>query len=715
MRVSVLVLFAALLAGACSPVEERASPGSDSSPRERWLAAAGPVTPWPRPVPVRLEPEEEGDVLVTLLGEVETPLADGVFDPEADRVTLDDGTVIERYYAEELDIPYYRPLDKSVFPLPPSGWCSWYYYYREITPEEVLANAHWIADNLLDYGALYVQIDDGWQARGDTAGGWRDWTGLDPDFQEQDMAALAREIRALGLEAGIWLAPHGQSNEAPARASGAFVWTPEGTSVPSWVGRYLLDPTAPSMETYLTDLFEGLRGWGYTYFKIDGQTVVLREYERSLSLMAGPLPEGEPAKVAAELYRRTLEPIRRTIGRQSYLLSSWGTAVPGVGILDGARTGGDVVLGRRGFLTGVSATQRWAFLHNIAWYSDPDVLLIRPPMTDGLARSWATMLALTGQSLMANDRLPDLPASRVEMLERVFPATDVRALDLYRPENTRKSIVDLKVLHLDRSYDVIGVFNFSEDTQLGRHVSWAELGLPPDQAHHVYDFWSGVYLGAWQGGVFVDVPATDVRVLTVVPASDGPDLVSTDRHVTQGWVDLLELDAGGTSDAPTLSGRSRVIGGDDYTLTLGLPPGGPGLRLSSVQVRGESRGVEATWENHIGHATVTVESRETQTVSWTLVFEPAEVYVYPPRRPTGVEATWDDGALTLTWRPEYYSIAGYQVEVDGEPLGVAFEPRALLRHLEPGRSYTFGVREVWYDGTVGEEVEEVTFQVPASG
>ncbi|NIQ55737.1 MAG: hypothetical protein GWN71_20970, partial [Gammaproteobacteria bacterium] len=73
---------------------------------------------------------------------------------------------------------------------------------------------------------------------------------------------------------------------------------------------------------------------------------------------------------------------------------------------------------------------------NIAWYSDPDVLLIRPPMTDGLARSWATMLALTGQSLMANDRLPDLPPSRVALLKRVFPATDVRALDLYRPENT---------------------------------------------------------------------------------------------------------------------------------------------------------------------------------------------------------------------------------------------------------------------------------------
>ncbi|NIQ55738.1 MAG: hypothetical protein GWN71_20975, partial [Gammaproteobacteria bacterium] len=92
----------------------------------------------------------------------------------------------------------------------------------------------------------------------------------------------------------------------------------------------------------------------------------------------------------------------------------------------------------------------------------------------------------------------------------------------------------------------------------------------------------GVYLGAWEGGVFVDVPATDVRVLTLVPADDRPVLVSTDRHVTQGWVDLLELTSSGPTDAPVLSGRSRVIGGDDYTVTVGLPPGGPGIRLASV-------------------------------------------------------------------------------------------------------------------------------------
>jgi hypothetical protein len=640
---------------------------------------------------------------------VETPLADGTFDPLADRVTLHDGTTIERYYRDALDIPYYEPLDKSDFPLPPSGWCSWYYYYREISPAEVLANARWISENLLDHGAWFVQVDDGWQGRGDTTGTWRDWTGLDPDFQELGLDGLAREIRALGLEAGLWLAPHGQSNREAARQSGAFVWTADDASVPSWVGSYLVDPTSPATDAYLFDLFTRLRAMDFTYFKIDGQTVVLREYEDALALMSGPVPEGDAEAAAAELYRRTLDPIRRAIGDTSYLLSSWGTAVPGVGLLDGARTGGDVVLGRTGFLTGVSATQRWAFLHNVAWYSDPDVLLLRPPMTDGLARSWATMVGLTGQALLANDRLPDLPASRVAMLKSVFPATDVRTLDLHRAENTRKSVVDLKVAHLGRTYDVVGVFNFDEEAQTGRHVAWRDLGLDPDRAYHVFDFWSGVYLGPWRGGVFVDVPATDVRVLTVVPAADRPVLLSTDRHLTQGWVDLLALDEGGTTAEPTMSGRSRLVGGEPYTVTVGLPPG---VALASATADGAG-GVTVEARSRIGYATATLTAPRTGEVSWRLAFGPGEGYVYPPRRPEGLEAVVDAaGKVRLAWRPEYYSIAGYQVEVDGRPVGVAFEPRAVLSGLEPGRSYRVAVREVWYDGTVGEEAVELTYAVP---
>src|SRR4051794_31620563 len=82
---------------------------------------------WPRSVPARIHDGSNPDLLVMTLGDVETSLADGTFDPANDEVRLKDGTVIKNYYSDHLKVKYYHPIDKSSFPLPPSGWCSWYF------------------------------------------------------------------------------------------------------------------------------------------------------------------------------------------------------------------------------------------------------------------------------------------------------------------------------------------------------------------------------------------------------------------------------------------------------------------------------------------------------------------------------------------------------------------------------------------------------------
>ncbi len=671
----------------------------------------GPVTPWPRPIPIRLKPEGRDELFVTTLGEVVTTLADGTFDPEQDRVATLGGKVIEHYYRDELGISFFRPLDKSVFPLPPSGWCSWYYYFQEINSEEVLANARWIAERLAPYGARYVQIDDGWQGTGHGLGENRDWTTIDTRFRGLGMDGLADSIRALGLEAGIWLAPHGQSNEQVARNSGAFLWKPDGsTAADTWEGTYLVDPSVHAAHTYLQDLFTTLREWGYSYFKIDGQPIVIRQFTEKQRYMAGTLPEGDSAAVAAELYRGTLGTIRNAIGERSYLLGCWGIPLAGVGILNGSRTAGDIFQGWQGFLVATEAVQRWNFLHNIAWYSDPDVMLVRPPLSEGMARAWATIQGLSGQALMASDRMPDLPASRVEMLERIYPAVDIRPLDLYKPDNVRKPVWDLKVAHLGREYDVVALFNYSTEDALSRLVSWDELGLKPNLTYHVYDFWQGMYLGAWDHGVFLVVPPADVRVITLVPEEPRPVLISTNRHITQGWVDLIELQEGGIVTQPTLSGRSRVITGDAYTLTLGLPRDASTFRLAEVSAEGAEQRVRISTANHQGYATVTIESELTQEVEWSLHFEPAEPYLYPVVSPSQLQITRDGiGAAILRWPTQYHVKAGYVVEVGGVPLGTAFQPWARLSDLEPLQSHRIGVRSVWYDGTVGEKAAEVSY------
>ncbi len=91
-------------------------------------SVAAPQT-WPHPIPCRIHDNNNPDVMVMTLGDVKINLADGMFDPVKDEVKLKDGTAIQNYYKDSLGVKYLSPIDKSIFPLPPSGWCSWYYYY----------------------------------------------------------------------------------------------------------------------------------------------------------------------------------------------------------------------------------------------------------------------------------------------------------------------------------------------------------------------------------------------------------------------------------------------------------------------------------------------------------------------------------------------------------------------------------------------------------
>ena len=660
-----------------------------------FLFAAQPSvaadTAWPHPVPCRIQDGSNSDLFVMTLGPVKTPIAQGTFDPVNDQVTLNDGTVKTNYYRDILGVKFYKPIDKSRFPSPPSGWCSWYYYYNRINESEVERNAAWLAANLRDYGAQYVQIDDGWQGGGGREG-WRDWTTVDRNHFPHGMAKLAADIKSFGLEPGLWLAPHGQSNpHIVSNLPNVFLLKPDGTTASdTWEGRYLLDPTTPEGDQYLHDLFTKLVGWGYDFFKIDGQPIVVDEYGRRKEFMKNPSDD------AAGLYRKTLDTIRAAIGPDRYLLGCWGIPLEGAGIMNGSRTGGDVVLGWGGFHVALRPTMEYYYLHNIVWYCDPDVMLVRPPLTLDQARVWATLEGLTGQALMSSDRLTDLPADRVELLRRVYPATDIRPLDLF-PNSRNKRIWDLKINHLGRSYDVAGVFNFATDRSEQILLKWDDLGLPDHTPIHVFDFWNAEYLGAWPAGMAVDLPPTSCRVLTLLPDNGRIQLISTSRHITQGWVDLVSLNQNAAGDV--FDGTSRLIKDDPYELHFVFPRGSDDTVKSAVARVGFHK-LPVSIFNHQGWATVRILSPKTQEVRWKVQFAPADSYHFPPSAPNGLQfERTGNGDINLHWREQYYLNAGYDVYLNGRLLGYTPQASFPLRGLDLQTNSLVEVKTVAADGT----------------
>jgi len=655
------------------------------------IGLSGEEAAWPAPIPCRVEDGDNQDLFLLSLGKITTPLAKATYDPVQDRVTLDDGSVIEGYFREKLKIKYFSPIEKNLFPLPPSGWCSWYYYYREINEAEILKNARWLAENLKEYGAIYCQVDDGWQGRGSEKGNYRDWSTVDPRFPA-GMAALAKKLREFGLKPGIWLAPHGQSNPEVVKKWGAFLVDENGESLSrTWEGDYLLDPSRPEALNYLADLFRTLsEDWGYEYFKIDGQPIVVREYRNKFSLMKNPTGEAE------ELYRQTIKTIRETIGPSKYLLGCWGIPLEGLGYMNGSRTGGDVVIPWEGFLVALQATMRYYFLHNIAWYCDPDVMLVRYPLTIDMARAWATLQGLTGQALMASDCLYDLPEERVEILKRVFPAVDIRPVDLF-PVEQNKRIWDLKIHHLGRDYDVVGCFNFESSESSGLELKWSDIGLPEGALVHVFDFWNGEYLGCWEKGIYVPLDPASVRVFALHVATAEPQLISTSRHITQGWVDLHSLSY--DSAKKKMKGKSQVIAHDPYELRFAWP------RQAKLQiVRAKAAGAQVHIKNFQNWGTVSFIPQKSRETSWEIEFGPAEVYSFPPRSPSRLQAEplGLDG-LRLRWAPLYYLCAGYLISVDNNPVLYTPVPEAQVTSIDPHQEHSVSVQSVWWDGASSPE------------
>ena len=653
--------------------------------------------PWPYPIPLRTHDGENKDLFVMTLGNVQTPLAEGVYDPLLDEARLLDGSVLRNYFRTTLGVSYFTPIDKTRFPLPPSGWCSWYYYYQEIDENEVRLNARWVASHLKDFGARYVQIDDGWQGTGHGSNANRDWTTIDKRFPG-GMDKLAADIKKLGLIPGLWLAPHGQSNRQVVAANkDVFLLKADGSSASdTWEGNFLVDPSTEKTQAYLHDLFQKLTSWGYEYFKIDGQPIVVEQYKKHKDLF-------KQHQDPVEAYRTTLKSIRETIGESRYLLGCWGIPVEGVGIMNGSRTGGDIVLGWEGFREALSTTMKYYYQHNVAWYCDPDVMLLRSPMSMDQVRAWATLQGLTGQALMASDRMMDLSAERVELLKAVFPAVDIRPLDLF-PSQRNKRIWDLKIHQGTRTYDVVGVFNFDETTPEQTALRWHDLGIPDTGAVHVFDFWNKEYLGCWKAGFNVEVAPTSCRVLAIQPATDHVELVSTNRHITQGWVDIV--DAEWNQMASAWRGSSRLIAGEPYEIRFAFP------RNKNMIVRKASAGSLAmTITNHQGWATVGFTSAKTQTVKWSVKFVPATAtYRFPVYKPDTiiVERSGIDGAIAR-WTPQYYLTAGYNVYLNGQQYVHTPSPTIQLRGLIPAQQNTVEVASAWEDGSESKRRTKVTF------
>ena len=583
--------------------------------------------------PCRLAAAGNRDVLQLSIGCVDSLRCDSLYSPshdeaitfKADHVALTrqgDGFrlitrgplgVLEHFNFMKVTrgLPYFRPLDKSAFARAPAGWCSWYVFWQGIREDQMTQNTDWLAANLKQFGCEYVQIDDGWQGVGQGDGVNRDWYVTEKNKFPHGMKWLADYIRAKGLRPGIWLIPFATSDEKTFRERPElFVRRPDGSSVyetpnattgkldVDWTGRYVIDPTSPKARAWFQDLFHMIcDDWGYDYVKIDGQGGSIGACQRFRERLADPKVSPNDA------YRSGLATIKSVMGPKRFLLNCGGQYAS-CGYCEGIRTGGDVGgADWMGMQTAIQATTEHLYANHSGFWTDPDVVCVRPPLTLDQARAWATMVGITGQLLMTSDDMPKLGEDRVEILRRLFPVADIRPMELY-PLGGKPRIFDLRVATPQAGqWDVVALFNWDTHGMASLRLEPRELGWPAG-SYVYYDVWEKKLLGAGKGGLTLGLPPTSCKLVAARPMTDHPQLVGTSRHITQGADDLVE--ARWDEAAGRWIGRSNVVGGDPYQLRFTLPPGWT-CADTGVKVEGPL-------------AVLTLRREKNQTVAWQCGF-----------------------------------------------------------------------------------------------
>ena len=242
---------------------------------------------------------------------------------------------VERdYYTRVLGVPYYASYDDQRFPTAPIVWSSWTSYYEAVREQDITLNAEWLGAHLKPYGFGYVELDDGYDRGSKGEHYWiENW---DEKKFPHGAAWLTKYIRDRGMKAGIWLVPNSYAGALQSHPE-RYLYDKKGAVVQDY-STPALDQTNPATFDWLRHEFAVLDGWGFDYYKFDGEHA-LPKYVPTVDASRLHDPKADLLKN----YRDRVKLIRETIGPDRFIESCpAGTPLNSIGFVDSYFNGDDL-------------------------------------------------------------------------------------------------------------------------------------------------------------------------------------------------------------------------------------------------------------------------------------------------------------------------------------------------------------------------------------
>lgn len=425
-----------------------------------------------------------------------------------------------------------------------TGWCSWYRYYTDVTDQDIRSNINSMDTIRQSLPLELVQIDDGFETR------VGDWFSFKPAFQ-QGVAPLAKEISDRGFTPGLWLAPFILD-----RRSSFYRDNPQyilrnrrGKPVNAGFGwnslTAAIDLTVPgAMEETSRAIHIAVSEWGFPYLKLD-------------FLYAAALPgfRYDPTQTRARIMRAGMQALRDAAGADSYLLGCGLPLGSGIGLVNAMRIGADVSGAWEPQFHGIKwliknephmpaarnaiqNTLSRAPLHNRWWVNDPDCLLVgtNTQLTDVEVQTLATVIGLTGGSLLLSDDLVSLPPERLEIAQVLLPSLGNRPEVLDLLEETTPRRLRLALSSPFGKWTIAARFNWHDHPK-----AWvfdpADYGLQ-DDIWWVSSFWDQK-IHQYHPGSPIEMPALSphgAALMAIYPAKPAalPAYLGCNLHFSQG-------------------------------------------------------------------------------------------------------------------------------------------------------------------------------------
>ena len=422
---------------------------------------------------------------------------------------------------------------------PPSGWGSWGHWLERIDAGLMREMVHAIDGSpALRRVIDVVQIDDGWSELLDSqrvSASWRPNTRF-----PTGLAPLAAEVSRTGRRCGLWVMPFAVNAGSSIVAAHPEWLVRNDAGEPHRVGgtdSYCLDPTHPGAASWLTELLRGFRDWGIDYVKLDFLRTLLAPDPADTADSFTERRHYHGARTRLEAYRAGLRVIRAAVGDEATIVACSAPAAAGVGLVDCHRVGPDIDKRWTGRLAGVRDAARavatnW-FWQGRTWVNDPDYLLICE--SEPLTRFWATVVALSGGSMILSADLSTLEPWAETMLAFVMPPVGIaaRPLDLFEhaPE-PRRWLLPLQ--RGKQSWTMLGLLNWGERPVTER-IAAADIDVAGPV--HIWDVWRQRHQIS-ETLITVPIEAQSAALLRITPVTCEPTLVGTDMHWAQGWYEF---------------------------------------------------------------------------------------------------------------------------------------------------------------------------------